>query len=397
MQAKTFRLALIFTAIILVLAFIGGNWSNSQAQSTIPTKRPPVQEEEDEEPIPTATAKPRVRVIVPTFSIVEVVTDEKVTIRTFNYPAGQTFTVRMGDYGTLGIGGIVSGTFDSGLGGSFLVTIDIPPELRGKERIAIRADSPRGYFSYNWFWNKVVTGVGAGGTSKSGTGGYNGIPTFKIIVVEKNKTVTICTNNFPPNQDFTVRMGEYGTKAIGGTVVDKTNSGKGGTFKATYNIPDGFSGRKRIAIRMDSPQGYYAFNWFWNNTADVSKGSPCGESEKPASQEGSSSEQKPATSGTGGYTGIPTFSIAAVTRDNSVTVSTKNYPPNQTFSVRMGEYGTRGVGGVVVGTFESNSGGNATASFSIPASLAGRQRIAIRMDSSQGYYAFNWFWNNTTK
>ncbi len=35
---------------------------------------------------------------------------------------------------------------------------------------------------------------------------------------------------------------------------------------AVYTIPASLHGLDRIAIRMDSPEGYYSYNWFWNNT-----------------------------------------------------------------------------------------------------------------------------------
>ena len=47
------------------------------------------------------------------------------------------------------------GTTDSGAGGSFEVTYDIPSGLTGYDIIAIRLDSANGYYySYNWFYNK---------------------------------------------------------------------------------------------------------------------------------------------------------------------------------------------------------------------------------------------------
>jgi hypothetical protein len=82
----------------------------------------------------------------------------------------------------------------------------------------------------------------------------------------QDTTVTILTNNFPPNQTFTVRMGAYGTQGVGGTVVATTNSGAGGSFVESYPIPASLAGSTRIAIRLESPQGFYAYNWFWNNT-----------------------------------------------------------------------------------------------------------------------------------
>lgn len=317
----------------------------------------------------TATVSSGASGVVPTFTITDVVKDTSVTVRTSNFPAGKDFTVRMGPYGTLAIGGTVVATTSSGAGGSFEATYSIPASLAGSYRIAIRMDSADGYYAYNWFYNNTVSMVP----------GYSGIPTFSILSVVRDDKVTIRTNNFPAGLDFTVRMGAYGTKGIGGTVVATTNSGAGGTFDATYSIPDGLKGSDRIAIRLESSAGYYAYNWFWNNTTD-----------------GSAPSVTPVPTVAPGYTGIPTFSIVSVVRDSTVTIQTYNLPPGQDFTVRMGPYGTMGIGGIVVGTFNSGAGGSQSQTWSIPAALAGSAKIAIRMDSNLGYYAFNWFWNNTT-
>jgi hypothetical protein len=157
--------------------------------------------------------------------------------------------------------------------------------------------------------------------------------------------------------------------------VATTNSGDGGSFTATYTIPDKYKGLSRIAIRLESPtSGYYAYNWFYNNTA-------------------------PAASPTPGpvYSGIPTFSIVSVVKNTSVTIKTKNFPADDSFKVRMGKYGTLGIGGKVVATTDSGDGGSFTVTYSIPSSLKGSGRIAIRLVSpTTGYYAYNWFYNNTT-
>lgn len=313
---------------------------------------------------------------IPTFKIVSVVTDEKVTIRTYNFPADQTFTVRLGKYGTLGINGVAVSSQKSGEGGSFEATYPIPDELKGETRIAIRLDSAAGYFAYNWFYNNSTGAVpGSTGTST----GYTGIPTFKIVSVEKDKSVTIRTSNFPANQTFSVLMGAYGTLGINGIGVSAQKSGEGGSFEATYPIPDELKGMARIAIRLDSKAGYYAYNWFYNNTASAGTSGTSSVTTAP------------------GYTGIPTFKIIAVERDKTVEIRTYNFPPNQTFSVRMGTYGTLGINGVEVGGQKSGEGGSFTATYSIPAELRGSARIAIRLDSAAGYYAYNWFYNNSTK
>ena len=304
---------------------------------------------------------------IPTFVITNVVQDSTVTIQTTNFPANRTFTVLMGQYGTLGIGGVVVGTTFSGTGGSFAATYTIPDSLKGLSRIAIRMDSSTGGFSsWNWFWNNA---------SAFGTGGpvTTGIPTFIIENVVTDSTVTIKTNNFPPSRTFTVSMGLFGTLGVGGTVVATTDSGPGGVFTITYNIPDSLKGQGRIAIRMDSTTGgFSAWNWFFNNTSTFGTGGPV-------------------------FTGIPTIAITSVVQDSTVTITTNNFPANRSFTVSMGQYGTLGIGGVVVATTDSGPGGTFTVTYTIPDSLKGLSRIAIRLDSTTGgFSSWNWFFNTTS-
>ena len=201
---------------------------------------------------------------IPTFSIVSVVEDSKVTIQTYNFPKDTDFKVTMGKYGTKGIGGILVATTDSDSGGSLSLTYDIPADLKGLDRIAIRLEATSGgYYAFNWFWNNTSE-VSSGTTP---TPGYSGIPTFSIVSVVKDDKVSIKTSNFPKNVDFKVLMGKYGTKGIGGIVVTTTNSGEGGVLSLEYTIPSDLKGLDRIAIRLEATSGgYYAFNWFWNNT-----------------------------------------------------------------------------------------------------------------------------------
>jgi hypothetical protein len=337
---------------------------------------------------------------IPTFDITNVTVDDTVTIQTRNYPADQTFTVRMGNFGTLGVGGIVVGSFDSGSGGSFSVTFDIPDALHGRSRIAIRADSSQGFFSFNWFWNNTSSSSSSNTETATDTHTHTpsaqGIPTFSIVDVNRDDNVTFQTHNFPGGQTFTVRMGGFGTLGIGGIVVGTFDSGDGGSFEKTFDIPDALKGQTRIAIRADSPQGFFAFNWFWNNTVNVKKKttSSNNESNEPSSSTDESATEAPQVVA---FHGIPTFSISAVTLNDTVTIVTNNFPAGQTFTVRMGAYGTLAMGGIEVATTDSGDGGSFTATYNVPDSLKGSQRIAIRMDSPQGFFAFNWFWNNSTK
>ncbi|MCB9134840.1 MAG: hypothetical protein H6636_05415 [Anaerolineales bacterium] len=221
-------------------------------------------------PGPTATPGPTsTPFVIPTFLITSVEKDSTVTITTANFPAGDTFNVRMNYMGTLGIGGTLVATQASGAGGSFSATYTIPDFLKGQYQIAIRLESPTsGYYAYNWFYNNTA-GSGSGTPVPTPTNAPPiTIPTFGIQSVVKDSTVTIITNNFPANDNFTVTMGYMGTKGINGIVVGSQASGTGGSFTATYTIPAALQGQAQIAIRLQSPtSGYYAYNWFYNNTA----------------------------------------------------------------------------------------------------------------------------------
>lgn len=94
---------------------------------------------------------------------------------------------------------------------------------------------------------------------------------------------------------------------------------------------------------------------------------------------------------------IPTISIVEVVKDTSVTVKTANFPKNTDFVVRMGNYGTLGVNGTKVTTVNSGEGGTLNFTFTIPAGQAGKSKIAIRLESTSGYFSYNWFYNTTSK
>jgi hypothetical protein len=250
------------------------------------------------------------------------------------------------------------------------------------------------------FW-KIVTAttitallmVGVGFASQSALAvpsmnlnSYSGVPTFSIVSVVRDQSVTIQTYNLPPNDKFDVTMGKMGTQGIGGTKVAQVDSGSGGSKSYTFSIPSWFDGHYKISIRMQSPfSGVYAYNWFYNNTTGG------------ATQPPPTTTPPPSTTPPPGYSGIPTFKIMSVVRDDEVTIQTNNLTPNDSFRVTMGKMGTQGIGGTVVDVVASGSGGTKTYTFDIPQSLYGSYKISIRMESpTSGYFAYNWFYNNTT-
>ena len=324
--------------------------------------------------------------VIPTISITSVKAGETVTIQTHNFPAGMTFNVTMGKMYTQGIGGIYVGQIYSGYGGSFPVTFDIPPELQGDALISIRAQTAHlhPYYAYNWFYNNSTDPYPPDNTGPI----YTGIPTFKITAVKEGETVTIKTNNFPAGLTFAVTMGKMYTRGIGGIKVADFYSGSGGTLTATFNIPPELKDDALIAIRAQTAHGnpYYAFNWFYNTTAVVDDGG--------GGDDGTVYPVDPVPV----HTGIPTFKVCTVNKDGNVTILTHNFPQNQTFNVTMGAMYTQGINGIPVEPLSSEGNTSARYTFTIPEALKGSYRISIRAQTAHKYpyYAYNWFYNNST-
>ncbi len=93
--------------------------------------------------------------------------------------------------------------------------------------------------------------------------------------------------------------------------------------------------------------------------------------------------------------GVPTFGILSVVGDSTVTIMTSEFPAKSKYTVFMGPYGTYGLGGTLLGTFDTDAGGQKTIVFNIPATLKGFSPIDMRIEFPDGRYAFNFFYNIT--
>jgi hypothetical protein len=353
-------IVLLITSLTMLIALVGGTWNTASGAGMVE----PAQHQW----------------WIPTISIISVDADKSVTIQTHNFLANDDYDVLMNYIGTRGVGGFVLTTINSGAGGTFNLTFDIPSQLKGQRQIAIRLESPTtGYFAYNWFWNNSGGIPPTGSTPVPPPLPPGVIPTFFIQSVVRDASVNIKTANFPANDSFNVLMNYMGTRGVGGILVDTINTGAGGTLSMSFNIPVALQGQRQIAIRLESPtSGYFAYNWFWNNTTGGIP--PTGVTPVPP----------PLPPGV-----IPTFSISSVVRDATVSIQTANFPANDDFVVTMNYMGTRGIGGVQVDSFNSGAGGSFAKTFNVPDFLKGQRQIAIRIYSpTSGYFAYNWFWNN---
>lgn len=334
---------------------------------------------------------------IPSISIVSVVPGAVVTVETYNFPADLDFDVTIGPYGTYGIDGTKVATTNSGKGGTFTATYNIPEELKNSARLSIRLHNPtKGYYAYNWFENTSLAPVAAATSETASTiPGYVGYPSFSITAVEADKSVNVEALNFPPDSEAEVTMNVIGTFGIGGYDVTTQKTGEKGEFTASYKIPEELAGLYMISMRIEDPvSGYYAINWFFNTTHPV---------KVEATPTVSSTPQPGGTPsvGTGGpvtdeYDGYPRVEISAVEKDVKVTIQAMNLPKNEKFDVYMGSLEAMATGGTKVGAIDPAGQSEVEAIFEIPEELAGLGRISIRIVSDKsGYYGYNWFYNQT--
>ena len=287
--------------------------------------------------------------------------------------------------------GILVGYVNGKNGPNLKKTYDIPDELKDAEELkvqvvnAFNGHSGSVAFSYEDGYPSV-TPYGFFTDTYVGNSGYtsgSATPFTNILNVVADGEVTLQVFNFPADKEFLVTMGAMGTQGIGGYVIGTQSSGEGGSFIATYAIPPQLYGSDYISIRLESTTSdHFTYDYFQNN-----------EGYAATSNSGvTSNNDWILASGT-----YPSTNVISTIEDQTVTITGTNFTLNDSYIVRMGPIGSQGVGGVVVDTFNTGASRTFTATFSIPDSLKGSSRIAIRFESTNtSYYAYDWFNNQTS-
>ena len=367
--------------------------------------------------LPISAAMATNKGTIPSISIVSVVPGTVVTVETSNFPEDLDFDVTIGPYGSYGLKGTKVTTTNSGKGGTFTVTYDIPAEFKDSARLSIRLqNATKGYYAYNWFENMLPTPAATTvAASTTAIPGYKGFPSFTITEVDADKSINIDAKNFPPKADVEVTMNIVGVKPSAGYKVTTLNTGDDGVFTAMFDIPKELAGVYMISINISDPKsGYYGVNWFFNMTypvkvpptptavpTEVAVETPLSATpapgETPAAGTPVAETSAPESAPTGEtYTGYPGIEITSVVKGVKVTIQAMNLPKNENFDVYLGDKASMATGGVKVASLESGDNGIATATYDIPSELADLEQISVRLVSTtSGNYGYNWFYNQT--
>jgi len=192
--------------------------------------------------------------------------------------------------------------------------------------------------------------------------------------VVQDEYVIYQLENFPANDTYFVYMGENGSYGIGGILVSKVSTNKGGTFQAKFFIPDELKGEDVIAIRFESKEGHAPWwNFFYNSTGSYAYSS--GDSDSDVDY----NVLNP---------GVPQFTVLKVVQGQSITMRTKFLPDNQRWAVWIKNGALANIDWIEVTGFESAEGGIQTFTIPIPTSLRFNEVLAVKVQSIQTDY----FW-----
>ncbi len=193
---------------------------------------------------------------------------------------------------------------------------------------------------------------------------------FVVKSVIANVSVTIQSYQMPANRFLKVKIGRNVNGGSDWLNLPDLDTGDGGSFIAEFPIPVKFSGAEQLVLRLieNRTNGKtYSVNQIFTNVSP-----------------------------TPGNT-IPSIQIRGVVKDSSVTVQLRNFPVNTACDALIGPEETNGKAGYYIGTVAIKDSGPLTATFSIPPGLYGLEKMAIRFeDAKSGFFAYEWFYNNTS-
>jgi hypothetical protein len=201
--------------------------------------------------------------------------------------------------------------------------------------------------------------------------------TLKIVSVEAGQSVTIRVQGMAKDAPVTVRMGRYGTKGANGTIVGNTVTSSQGSFTSKFAIPASLANEKKIAVRVEvtADPKQYVHNWFKNET---------------------NAKTSVTTSVPGGTMSTGSLKVTDVVEDKSVSIKLTNAPANARLAIWFDwkNANTGAMRGQQAGTLKVGSDGTVAKTIKMPAAVADRVSLRIRLQGiDSNFQAYQWFIN----
>lgn len=305
-----------------------------------------------------------------------VVEDRYATIEAQNLAANTRYTVLFSRYGAGVSGAIQVGRASTDRYGNLRADFNIPAKLVDVRRITVRLVLGERVVAENWFYNATASG-NTGGVDDDDSARNDMV--LRVIDVDEGDEVTVRGLNFPAYADYYVYMADRQASNQRWIELGLFETRAKGDFEETFDIPAKLRNAAQISILFESRNGKTQITTWFYNDSNRDQDTDDDEEDVPS---------------------FPFLSAVRVVRNDEVTIRFTNLPAGVQYNVYMGEIGTKGEDGILVGTVRSAKGGTVEKTFDIPASLRGDWAIAIRMEApSRGSlaYAYNWFTNQTTR
>jgi hypothetical protein len=201
--------------------------------------------------------------------------------------------------------------------------------------------------------------------------------TLKIVSVEAGQSATIRVQGMARDTPVTVRMGRYGTKGAGGTVVGNTVTSSQGSFTSKFAIPASLANEKKIAVRVEvtADPKQYLHNWFKNET---------------------NAKTSVTSTVPGGAMSTGNLKVTDVVEDKSVSIKLTNAPANARLAIWFDwkNANTGVMRGQQAGTIKVGSNGTVSKTIEMPAAVADRVSLRIRLQGiDSNFQAYQWFIN----
>ena len=203
-------------------------------------------------------------------NIVAVKKDSQIVVEAVNFPANQTWTVRVGTYYGFRQDNVTVDTFTSAKGGTFRFIVKLPAVVAGSDWVSVRLDSANKNYVYNAFYNLDrgdATTTGPQPTTSPTTGTATPVPvTYTCSVVS---VTTTAPSPVPTYYDFdtvwevkntsnkTWELSTLDYKFMSGTRLH--------IYQDTYDLNTVVKAGEKVTIRVDMKApalaGTYISNW----------------------------------------------------------------------------------------------------------------------------------------
>jgi hypothetical protein len=186
-------------------------------------------------------------------TIVAVEKNEYVVVSMENFPANETYYVRMNYNGTNGVNGILASKLATNSSDtSFYAKFPIPEELVNEDIINIRFENIEGEIdpAYNYFYNEDAA-FNPSLYDYSDTEYNNldvGDPQFTVLEVVYGSYMVVETKYVPEGERWAVYMKDGAMDATRLYEVNGFDAVEGGIYKMTLNIPDDLRYKEKIAV-----------------------------------------------------------------------------------------------------------------------------------------------------